>query len=201
MSDLLLPRQESIKLNEDTEGKIDVYIKDYKEFSKWFKNVQPSSKVHLADKFSKEVQIDGKVISIENLMEVISFTYEQAQQLIKPYAKLKVFNQDYGITLTLQNQKQDEINWTQCNIIEFKLTKNNVIWGGGVCLGKSFSEICHKKSGIYGTPDQFTGTILFGTNYDNTNAIYTDKKLGDKLTLTFDSYGLHGIEYKISTFE
>lgn len=198
----------NITLSKKEKKKISFTIKNPKKLSEIVNSVQPLPDILSADKFSQQIQLDGKVISIKDIVPYLNLIYEDGGKVgndctIEAYEKINLKDKKRGITITLQNKTDNELSYNKCDIIAIKLSKNRAVFPGGVTIGMSPSSVCHKSDGIYGKPDKFNGSLLYGWGYANTKAIYLNSNSGDRLTIEMGPDGsyVNSIKYEIGLFE
>ena len=198
---------ESVELSSAITSEIPITLENAAEFSNHWMVTQPSPEIRLADKFSRQIQVDDKtgqnaykIINIEDIVSELTLSYDTQ---VKPYEKISLTDGDYGITVFLLNNSDQMADWTSCEVIGIEVSKNTVVFPEGVTLGMSTDKILHKTDGLYGAPDSFTGTALFGWGYDRVQAIYNDPASGDKITVTLNPESTYclSIRYEFACFE
>jgi len=196
-------RQELISLSYEQDGAIDVYIDNYEAYTQWVNRNVAAADILYSDKFSRSVQMNGEMTGLDDLLQKYTFTTDSGTETVQPYKEIYVYNSDYGITLTLQNQSAEALPYSQCKLIGVIFTGNHVVLGGGVRLGMGITAVSHSETGIYGLPDYCTGTALIGLGYDTTNMVYVDELSGDRLTLTYHHSRNYvtRISYEYAVFE
>ncbi len=191
---------ESVELSSDITSEVSIILENAEEFSQHWMAIQPTPEILLADKFSRQIQINRKVIDIADIVPELTLSYDEQ---VPPYEKISVTDEDYGITVFLLNSSDRAADFSSCEVIGIQVSKNTVVFPEGVTLGMSADKVLHKTEGLYGAPDAFTGTALFGWGYDKVQAIYNDPATGDKLTVTLvpDSSYCMNISYEFACFE
>lgn len=199
---------ESVELSTDKPSEIHVFIDNTEEFTKHWMSVQPMPEMILAEKFDGHIQINRKIIDLraDNASELISqldLTYENQSGQVPAYGKIEIADGQMGVRLTLQNQSDSPADWHTCKLIGIYVFKNNVVFPQGVTLGMSPETVCHKTDGLYGEPDTFTRSLLYGWGFDDTQAIYKDAATGDKITVNLGSNNsfIESIQYELAQFE
>lgn len=186
----------------DTEGtsSLEIRISDLEAFRTWAAGMEAVPEIETAELFSRSVQLDGRVISLERIAEAVNFKYDN---MVKSYEKVTLYNSDYGIRLNIQNQTTAEQPWTLCTVTGVEFTENNVLLGKGVCIGMPVEEICREETGYYGLPQEMAGTVLIGLGYEQTRAIYREEASGDKVTLCIAPSGNYVTEiiYEFAQYE
>ncbi len=175
---------DSVTLSPEVTERISITISDPSAFTEHWMATQPMPEILLADKFSGQIQINRKVISIANIMPELSLSYDTA---VKPDEKICLSDLDLGVQVTLVNNSEEEQIWSECEVISITFHNNNVVFPEGITLGMAANEIIHKTEGIYGEPDELSGVPFFEGEIANLSAIYSDPESGDKITITLDS--------------
>lgn len=199
---LLTARTDTVELTADTVGEIAIVVDNPDEFTKNWMATQPMPEMLLADKFSRQLQINRKVISMENIMQELDLTPE-INSPVSPYQKATLANDDYGITVTVLNNTDESLSWQECDVIGIHVTKNTMVFPEGVTLGMASGQVLDKTKGLYGEPDACTGSLLFGWQLDDTSFIYNDAASGDRLTVNLSPDGsyIKAITYEFACFE
>lgn len=198
----LISNVPSIELTPNVTNELPIVLENPEEFSQHWIATQPMPELLLADKFSRKIQINREMIDIANITSKLNLTYESDKK-IKPYEKISLTDSDYGITVELMNNNDEAAPWTSCEVIGITVYKNTVVFPEGVTLGMSADKVLHKTDGIYGEPDSFSGTMLFGWGHDSVEAIYSDETSGDRITFTLipDCSYITEIHYEFAVFE
>lgn len=193
---------ETIELSPETVGEIAIVVDNAKEFSQNWMATQPMPEMLLADKFSRQLQINRKVINMADILSAIELTPEYNSP-VSPYRKVELSNNEYGITVTVINHTDQSISWQECDVIGIRVTKNTVVFPEGVTLGMAANQVLDKTEGLYGEPDACTGSLLFGWQLDDTSFIYNDPESGDKITINLNPGGTYitDITYEFACFE
>lgn len=200
----LAAMEESVTLAPDTLCSINIYVEDKGELTEHWMSIQPMPEITLAEKFDGLIQFNRQIIDLRTdsatLLSQLNIAYDGK---ISPKDKKKVSDDDLGITVVVQNQTDSKTTIENCQIVELYVYKNNVVFPQGVTLGMSPQDICNSETGIYGTPDSFTGSLLYGLDFDSTSAVYKESETGDKLTITLDPNGsaIQGIRYELNSLE
>lgn len=192
--------QQQLELSRENTAALEIRIAGPESFRTWVEGMEAAPEIESAELFSRKVQLDGRVIDLERIADYVSFKYDD---LVKGYEKITLYNSDYGIRLSLQNQTRTEQPWTSCAVTGVEFTENNVIFGKGVQIGMPVEEVCREETGRYGLPHKMTGTVLIGIGYDQTRAVYVDEASGDKATLSVAPSGNYicGIVYEFARYE
>jgi len=163
---------------------------------------QPQPEILLADKFSGQIQINRKIISITDIMAELELTPE-AEEDVEPYEKMELTDNHYGITVTVLNNSKKDAPWEDCDVIAIRASKNTVVFPEGVTLGMAADKVLDKQSGLYGEPDACTGSLLFGWQLDDTQFLYNDLATGNKITISLSPDGTYvsAISYELACFE
>lgn len=195
---------ESVTLSAETPSMIQVSVEDSEAFTKHWMSVQPMPEMILAEKFDGLVQINRKVLNLRtDSAAIISELNLSHEGQVAAYDKIDVTDADMGITLTLQNQTDSPADWNNCTVVGLYAYKNNAVFAQGVTLGMAPKAVCNAGDGLYGEPDAFTGSLLYGLGFDDTGAIYNDSESGDKLTINLgaNDSSIRSIRYELALFE
>mgnify|MGYP001076183643 CR=1 FL=1 len=199
---------ESVELTADKPSEIHVFVENTDEFTKHWMSVQPMPEMILAEKFDGQIQINRKIVDLRadnasDLIAQLNITFESQPNQVPAYGKIEVSDGQMGVRLTLQNQSDAPADWHSCKLIGIYVFKNNVVFPKGVTLGMSPDTVCHNSDGLYGEPDAFTRSLLYGWGFDNTHAIYKDAATGDKITVNLgsDNSSIQSIRYELAQFE
>lgn len=200
----LAANKDSVTLASDSYNSLRIYVDNTEEFTEHWMSIQPMPEMILAEKFDGTIQINRRIFNLRTdsaaLIAELDLNHEGQ---VAPYGEIEVSDTDKGVTLTLQNQTGSTINWRDCTVTGLYVYKNNVVFPQGVTLGMAPEKICNAKDGLYGEPDSFTGSLLYGLDWDDTSAIYKDSKTGDKLTINLGSgdSAIRSIRYELAKFE
>lgn len=196
---------ESVELSEDGFATLHVYVDNAEEFTQHWMSVQPMPEMLLADKFDGLIQINRQVIDLraDNAAQLISQLDISHDSQVLSYQKVTLTDSKMGVTVTLQNQSSEAANWQDCKLVEIYVSKNNVVFPQGVTLGMAPKTVCSGSDGLYGEPDAFTGSLLYGWGFDDTYAVYQDPESGDKLTIDLGAgdSSIRSIRYELALFE
>lgn len=175
-------------------------IDDAEEFTSRWMDTQPMPEILLADKFSRMIQINRQVIPIKEIAAQLSLNYFEK---LKPDEKLTLTDEDFGITITVENTSDELRSYRDCRVLDITFTKNTVVFPEGVTLGMAPKTVFHSKDGLYGEPTSLGGTIFYGTGMQDTKAIYKDPASGDIITVKTDADGSYiiGISYEFAYAE
>lgn len=196
---------ESLELTEDGLATLHIYVDNAEEFTRHWMSVQPMPEMLLADKFDGLIQINRQVIDLRadspaQLISQLDVSYDSP---VASYQKVTLTDSEMGVAITLQNQGSEAADWQDCMLVEVYVFKNNVVFPQGVTLGMAPDKVCSGSDGLYGGPDEFTGSLLYGWGFDDTQAIYQDPESGDKLTINLgsDNSSIRSIRYELELFE
>lgn len=191
---------ESVRLSPDTSSEIHIYVNNEEEFTQHWMSVQPMPEMLLAEKFDGLIQINRQIVDLkaENIADLAAQLNPEEVKPVGAHDTLKVTDTQLGVQLTLINTSDQAAEWQNCQLLELYVYKNNVVFPQGVTLGMAPSTVCHKTDGLYGEPDAFTGSLLYGWGFDDTSVAYTDEETGDTLTLNLSTSGSYiaSIRYK-----
>ena len=197
-------QDESVQLSREKKTDLVVNIANTKEAEGWIQKVQPTPAILREERFSRNVQLNGEIIDLQNILSILPFSPSKKNtEFVKPYETLEVYNSDYGIRVTMQNQGGEALPWEKCRIKGVTFTRNVVVLGGGVSIGSGIPEVCHAQDGIYGKPSSLKGSVFLGLNYSATSAEYLNSDSGDKITLEFLPSGtcIDEIKYEFAVYE
>lgn len=196
---------ESLELTEDGLATLHIYVDNAEEFTLHWMSVQPMPEMLLADKFDGLIQINRQVIDLraESPAQLISQLDVSYDSPVASYQKVTLTDSEMGVSITLQNQGAETADWRDCKLVGVYVFKNNVVFPQGVTLGMAPDNVCNGSDGLYGEPDEFTGSLLYGWGFDDTQAIYQDPESGDKLTINLgpDNSSIRSIRYEPELFE
>ena len=175
-------------------------IKDTVEFTSRWMDTQPMPEILLADRFSRMIQINRQVIPIKEIAAQLSLNHFEK---LKPDEKLTLTDEDFGITLTVENTSDELRSYRDCRVLSITFTKNTVVFPEGVTLGMAPKTVFHSKDGLYGEPASLGGTIFHGTGMQDAKAVYKDPASGDIITVKTDADGnyITGISYEFAYAE
>lgn len=197
-------RQGQLDVTSDKVNELAVYIKNMDEFSNLVHDSQPIPEVMQLDKFSRKMQWERQIIDMERIADYVEFESDRdfaLGMMVRSYEQVTLHGS--GISITLQNQTQEEVPWTECKLIKIQTGRPNVVFPQGVRVGMSIKEIVHAQEGIYGKPDSMTGALFIGIDVDSTGIVYYDESSGDRLTLECDSTGkyISNITYEFAAYK
>ena len=187
-------------LSPETPSTISIRVDNPEEFTEHWMSIQPMPEMLLADTFCGQVQIDRRIVAIEEILPYLNLTYTKQ---VTVGEKLTLTDEPRGVTVYLQNRGTETTDWKSCTVYGIHVTKNNVVFPKGVTLGMSAQKVCHTKDGLFGEPDSLTGTLLFGWGMGEVNAIYKDPVSGDRIQLDLGSDGssIQSITYLREQFD
>lgn len=193
-------KQEKLELKRDTPLSVDVVITNGEEFADWAWSSEPTREILEENAFSHRVQFEGQLIDVTQITDYVEFTYDNK---VGGYDKAVISNEEKGVTIVVQNQSKTAAEWQDCRLAEVSFWKNNVVWGQGAFVGMEVKAAVHAKEGLYGMPDDMSGTVLAGLGYDSTYVSYIEENSGDKLTLEIAPDGEYIAEicYGLEVFE
>lgn len=196
---------EKMTFTRDDLATLHVYVDNQEEFTQHWMAVQPMPEMLLADTFDGLIQINRQVIDLRaedpsQLIAQLDISYDQP---VPAYKEVTLTDSALGVSIILLNDDGQPADWRDCKLVGIYVFRNNVVFPQGVTLGMAPEDICHGDKGLYGEPDSFTGSLLYGWNFDDTYAIYRDPESGDKMTICLgsDSSGIRNIRYELEQFE
>ena len=192
--------KENVTLSPETPSTISIRVDNPEEFTEHWMSIQPMPEMLLADTFCGQVQIDRRIVAIEEILPYLNLTYTKQ---VTVGEKLTLTDEPRGVTVYLQNRGTETTDWKSCTVYGIHVTKNNVVFPKGVTLGMSAQKVCHTKDGLFGEPDSLTGTLLFGWGMGEVNAVYKDPVSGDRIQLDLGSDGssIQSITYLREQFD
>ena len=195
---------EDVRLEPDVQEVIHVYVDNPEELTNHWMAIQPMPEMLLAEKFDGIIQVNRQVFDMRDnasaLLSQLDITYENK---VPSYGKVELTDSEMGITVELQNESAEAAQWQSCRLIGIYVFRNNAVFPKGVTLGMAPETVCHMADGLYGEPDAFSGSPLYGWGTDDTYVIYKDEDSGDKITLTLNASGdtIRSIRYGLAQFE
>lgn len=191
---------EAIELGRDVPKNLGIGIDNEEEFESFQSNLVASEEIISMPRFSRKLLIGGNMVDIQDAMSALNLTSEE---IIKPYAKYELGDENLGIELTLLNDSSSSRAVSECKIIAIHITKSTAMIPGGITLGMQAETVCNKATGIYGEPTGFEGIAMYGQGLGDVKALYLDNESGDKISLdinTGDGY-ISGITYELEVYE
>lgn len=198
---------ESVTLSSDKLSTLHIFINNQEAFTEHWMAVQPLPEMLLADPYDGLIQVNRRIFDLhaeDSSALLAQFDlHNDKNQPVAAYKKIEVSDSTAGVTLTLQNQTDSPLDWRSCRVVGILVTKNNVVFPQGVTLGMATSNVCHDETGLYGAPDKFTGSLLYGWALDHTYAVYNDPDTGDRITLglRLSDSSIQSIRYELALFE
>lgn len=196
---------ESVQLDRETSSEIHIYVDNEEEFTQHWMSVQPMPEMLLAEKFDGLIQINRQIVDLRSgdsshLISQLNLNLGEATP-VRAYDRITLTDSDMGVQITLINTSDQTADWQSCRLLEMYVYKNNVVFPQGVTLGMAPSKICNETTGLYGAPDAFTGSLLYGWGFDDTQAIYRDEITGDSITITLAGGTIvTGIRYALAQY-
>lgn len=192
----------SMTFDQETEASLSIMFPNLENFSQKWINNRPLGEIELADKFSKQIQINRKIISLQDVLGEISCD-QDLNETLEPSKETVVTDSDKGISVTLKNLTSGTLPRSSCTVTGILVTKNTVIFPDAVTTSSLPKEVCHQKNGVYGEPDYFQGSTLYGWNLRETVATYEDKDSGVQVLIHLcpDGSAIQGIEVKLANLD
>ena len=178
--------QEDMIFEQGKTARLDVRITNEEALTKQWIDLTPLPEIILADKYSRLVQLDRNIVSLDRIVSALDLSNFQGDRLIKGYGKQEISGGN-GIFITVQNTTKEPLDITECKVLSVKFTQNRVVFPGGVRLGDSVEAVSHKEKGVYGEPTSFGGLALWGWDFDNSSIIYKDDVSKDCITMTLNT--------------
>ncbi len=179
-----------------------VTVSDPEALTQRWMEVQPMPEIRVADKFSGVIQINRKVIPLQDILSELTLDGDQ-EGTLNAFQNITLTDSQKAVTVTLQNSTESPLPWSSCTVTAITTTGNSVLFPDGVSIGDRTDKVCHQATGLYGEPTRFTGTCLFGWDLAMTSAVYSDPTTGNRITLDLDGSGsyIRGITYELGIYE
>ncbi len=192
---------DTVTFERDKEASVVVVPENVDEFTAHWMESHPQAEILSADKFSRLVQVNRKVMPIKDIVTELDLS--DMDKMLAGYQKTILTDNERGVSIVLQNKMSSDQPLSKCEVVSLSVTSNTVIFPDGVSLGSSPAKVCHKQTGLYGQPTRFEGFFLYGWDLDKTKAIYLDPISGDRITITFLANGssISEITYEMEVFE
>jgi len=192
--------KESVEFRRDIETLIPITISDPESVQQFWMDSQPQPEIRVADQYSAMIQVNRKVIPIENILDEMN---ADSSVPVEPYKKQVLSDTAKGLSVTVKNDTGEEQPASACKVIAVTASKSCILFPEGVSVATAPEVICNRDTGVYGEPTKFTGMMLFGWNLDTTNAIYQDAENGRRITISFsgDGSAVETITYELGIYE
>ncbi|MBQ9489552.1 MAG: hypothetical protein IKO03_07440 [Lachnospiraceae bacterium] len=192
---------DTVTFERDKEASVIIVPENVDEFTSHWMESHPQAEILSADKFSRLVQVNRKVMPIKDVVTELDLS--DMDKMLAGYQKTTLTDNERGVSIVLQNKMSSDQPLSKCEVVSLSVTSNTVIFPDGVSLGSSPAKVCHKQTGLYGQPTRFEGFFLYGWDLDKTKAIYLDPISGDRITITFLANGssISEITYEMEVFE
>ena len=193
--------EETVTFDRGREAAITILPEDPEAFTAHWTDTHPQAEILSADKYSRLIQINRKVMSIKDVITELDLS--DMDKTLEAYQKTTLTDNERGVSIVLQNQMSTPQPLSCCEVLSLTVTKNTVVFPDGVSLGSSPAKVCHRQTGLYGEPTKFEGIFLFGWDLDNSQAIYQDPVSGDRITIKFSPDGdrITAITYELAVYE
>lgn len=193
--------EEIVTFDRGVEANVVVIPENSEEFSNYWMQTHPQAEILTADKFSRLIQVNRKIMTIKDIVTELDLS--DMDKVLEGSQKTTLSDNERGVSITLQNPMSTPQPLSKCNVISLSVTKNTVVFPDGVTLGLAPDKVCHKQTGLYGEPTRFEGMYLFGWGLDETKAVYLDPISGDRITIEFSADGdsVKRITYDLEVFE
>lgn len=194
---------ESLTFAPDQHAVLTVTVSDPEALTQRWMEVQPMPEILLADKFSGMIQINRKVIPLQDILPELTLDGNQEEGTLNPLMNITLTDSEKGVKITLQNPTESPLPWSSCTVTAVTATGNTVLFPDGISIGIQTDKVCHQATGLYGEPTRFTGTSLFGWGLATTSAIYSDPATGNRITLDISPSGsyVRSITYELGIYE
>ena len=156
-----------------------------------------------ADKFSGMIQINRKVIPIQDILQELTLKNDQEDDTLEPSMSVSLYDDKKQVRVTLQNTTDSSLPWFSCTVISISVTGDTVLFPNGVSAGLETGKVCHQATGLYGEPTRFIGSTLFGWSMAETAAVYFESETGNRITLYINPDGsrVNRITYELGIYE
>lgn len=193
--------EEIVTFDRGLEANVIVIPENAEEFSNYWMQTHPQAEILTADKFSRLIQVNRKIMTIKDIVTELDLS--DMDKVLEGSQKTTLSDNERGVSITLQNPMSTPQPLSKCNVISLSVTKNTVVFPDGVTLGLAPDKVCHRQTGLYGEPTRFEGMYLFGWGLDETKAVYLDPISGDRITIEFSADGdsVKRITYDLEVFE
>ena len=193
--------EEIVTFDRGVEANVVVVPENSEAFSNYWMQTHPQAEILTADKFSRLIQVNRKIMTIKDIVTELDLS--DMDKVLEGSQKTTLSDNERGVSITLQNPMSTPQPLSKCNVISLSVTKNTVVFPDGVTLGLAPDKVCHKQTGLYGEPTRFEGMYLFGWGLDETKAVYLDPISGDRITIEFSADGdsVKRITYDLEVFE
>ncbi|MCR5458476.1 MAG: hypothetical protein K6F51_01120 [Acetatifactor sp.] len=193
--------EEIVTFDRGVEANVVVIPENSEEFSNYWMQTHPQAEILTADKFSRLIQVNRKIMTIKDIVTELDLS--DMDKVLEGSQKTTLSDNERGVSITLQNPMSTPQPLSKCNVISLSVTKNTVVFPDGVTLGLAPDKVCHRQTGLYGEPTRFEGMYLFGWGLDETKAVYLDPISGDRISIEFSADGdsVKRITYDLEVFE
>lgn len=191
---------ESMTFASDQHAVLTLSLSDIEAFIQHRMEAQPVPEILQADKFSGMIQINRRVIPIQDILQELTLENNLGEDTLDPSMSVTLYDNEKRVRVTLQNTTESPLHWSSCTVTSIFVWGDTVLFPKGVSAGLETDKVCHQTTGIYGEPTEFTGTILFGWSFDETYAVYFDPETGNRITLNTGS-SIHSITYELGINE
>jgi len=194
---------ELLTIEAHSQTPLPVTITNASDFAGTVKDNQPGEEILNNDTFSRNVQLDGQVVNIREIQDLLLFG-DTTHVTIRPReTKLLQSTSHPNVTLIMQNQTQEGLPIEQATLIGVRFSSINAVFPKGVSVGMSLPDIAHSDYGAFGTPSYCLGTPFIGIGYDSSTLVYLDSLSGDRISITIDADNsvARNITYEFERYE
>lgn len=198
---------ESLTFAPDRQAILTVTISDPEALTQRWMEIQPLPEILLADKYSGLIQINRKVISVQDILPELTLTDTHSGNTgtdsLNGFQKITLTDREKGVQVHLMNPTDSPLPLTSCTVTGITVTKNSVLFPDGVSVDSLTQEVCHRETGLYGEPVKIAGTLLFGWGLAENSVVYSDPDSGNRITLNLHSNGsrINSIDYDLAVYE
>lgn len=195
---------ESLTFAPDQQTILTVTVSDPEALTRRWMEIQPLPEILLADKYSGLIQINRKVISIQDILPELTLNgNHSANDSLNGFQSITLVDGEKGVVVRLMNPTDSPLPLTSCTVTGITVTENSVIFPDGVSVDSQTQEVCHRETGLYGEPGKITGTLLFGWGMAENSAVYSDPASGNRITVNLHSNGsrILSIDYDLAVYE
>ncbi|MBO4514942.1 MAG: hypothetical protein J5721_04620 [Lachnospiraceae bacterium] len=179
--------EEIVTFDRGVEANVIVIPENAEEFSNYWMQTHPQAEILTADKFSRLIQVNRKIMTIKDIVTELDLS--DMDKILEGAQKTTLTDNERGVSITLLNTMSTPQPLSKCEVVSLSVSKNTVVFPDGVTLGLAPDKVCHKQTGLYGEPTRFEGMYLFGWGLDETKAIYWDPISNDQITIEFSPSG------------
>ena len=139
---------ETIKVSKDSAVELVIEIEDTAGFVAAMAANLPDDEILQADFFSRQVQLDGKIVDLESIRSIAQFPVQESafsSNLVEPGETKNIQSASHpGVFLIVKNQNEwESVKVDEATVIGVGFEANRVVFPGGITLGMPVAEIVH----------------------------------------------------------